>query len=190
MIPQAPVLFSGTLRYNLDPSEQLSDEQYLMTKQIEKKLGVDLDGDGVIGSKGRGHGGGSQSHGYESGGLVNQLENVTHTDFDGDGRIGNKPAYSSNYNQQHGQANFSNHNQYHGQPYHSSNDPFSASHGSSHYNPYDVTGGSASHFDQFGAGRGLINQFEQVAQMDLDGDGRIGNKPGHSSNFNPYGHGH
>ncbi|CAF3617010.1 unnamed protein product [Rotaria sp. Silwood1] len=42
MIPQAAVLFSGTLRYNLDPSEQLSDEQYLMTRETNLKYNKDI----------------------------------------------------------------------------------------------------------------------------------------------------
>ena len=53
------------------------------TKQVEKKLGVDLDGDGKIGS-GRT---GTSAHGA-SGGMMNQFEKAVHMDLNGDGRVG------------------------------------------------------------------------------------------------------
>ncbi|CAF0927808.1 unnamed protein product [Adineta ricciae] len=59
-----------------------------ITKQIEKKIGMDLNGDGVVGS-GRGHGH-AQGHGSggAAGGVINQVERATGMDLNGDGRIG------------------------------------------------------------------------------------------------------
>lgn len=50
---------------------------------MEKKLGVDLNGDGKVGSGGTG----TSAHGA-SGGMMNQFENATHMDLNGDGRVG------------------------------------------------------------------------------------------------------
>ncbi|CAF4573171.1 unnamed protein product [Rotaria socialis] len=47
-----------------------------ITKQVKNKLGVDLNGDGVIGS----------------------VESATHMDINGDGTVGGKPAHPSNSN--------------------------------------------------------------------------------------------
>ncbi|CAF3713762.1 unnamed protein product [Rotaria socialis] len=75
-----------------------------ITKQLEKKLGVDLNGDGIIGS------------GYGSGGsLIGKVEEATHIDLNNDGRIGRGPApfpnYPPAYNAYGGPPNFQSGNQ-------------------------------------------------------------------------------
>ncbi|CAM4828217.1 unnamed protein product [Rotaria magnacalcarata] len=55
-----------------------------ITKQVEKKVGVYLNGDVVIGS-GMNY---SQAQGGADEGTMNQLENVIHMDLNGDGRVG------------------------------------------------------------------------------------------------------
>ncbi|CAF4559052.1 unnamed protein product [Rotaria sp. Silwood1] len=69
-------------------------------KQVENKLGMDLNGDGMIGS-GSGHGasGGYRSQGQGGGGFINQAESITHMDLNGDGTVGGRSVHPSNPNQ-------------------------------------------------------------------------------------------
>ncbi|CAF1176033.1 unnamed protein product [Rotaria magnacalcarata] len=101
---------------------QKINEMNFITKQLEKKLGVDLNGDGIIGS-GYGRGGSLvngrigrgpapfpnypqsyNSYGgppnFQSGnsGMINELEKATNIDLNHDGRIGGGPAPFPNYN--------------------------------------------------------------------------------------------
>ncbi|CAF1167565.1 unnamed protein product [Rotaria sp. Silwood1] len=62
----------------------LKKKQNFITKQVENKLGVDLNGDGMVGS-GRGQ---SQGYGGAGGGVMNQVEKATNMDLNGDGRVG------------------------------------------------------------------------------------------------------
>ena len=129
-----------------------------LKKQAEKKLGVDLDGDGVIGSgkhlslnarrlcwcskKGRsGHGG--------TGGVMNQVEKATHMDLNGDGRIGVGAGHGQQVN--HGGG---------------------AGHGQQINHGGGAHGGGAR--GSGGLAGSVMNQVEKATKMDLNGDGRIG----------------
>ncbi|CAF1360401.1 unnamed protein product [Rotaria magnacalcarata] len=75
-----------------------------ITRKLEEKLGVDLNGDGRIGGPGLTAKVEAATHvdlnrdgiigGYRppaDGGLVGKLEKATHIDFNKDGRIGGRP---------------------------------------------------------------------------------------------------
>ncbi|CAF3178018.1 unnamed protein product [Rotaria socialis] len=75
-----------------------------ITRKLEEKLGVDLNGDGRIGGPGLAAKIEAATHvdlnrdgiigGYRppaDGGLVGKLEKATHIDFNKDGRIGGRP---------------------------------------------------------------------------------------------------
>ncbi|CAF2093367.1 unnamed protein product [Rotaria magnacalcarata] len=146
---------------------QKINEMNFITKQLEKKLGVDLNGDGIIGS------------GYGRGGsLVGKLEEATHIDTNNsnimkaysvfqekclhnsriillnkDGRIGRGPAPFPNYSQS--------------------------------YNSY----GGPPNFQS--GNSGMINELEKATNIDLNHDGRIGGGPApfpnYPQSYNSYG---
>ncbi|CAF0923755.1 unnamed protein product [Rotaria sp. Silwood1] len=180
------------------PVAKAASEKNFITKQIEKKTGMDLNGDGVIGYGRGGYGGGyGQGHGA-GGGLINQLEKATHMDLNGDGRVGGgyghappynqygPPGYPPQYNQYGGAppcpSNYGpyggppNYNQYGGAPY----PPQVNQYGGPGYGAAPYHGGSSG-------GGGLINQLEKATGMDLNGDGRVGGS-GYRQPHNPYGH--
>ncbi|UJR36209.1 hypothetical protein I4U23_028941 [Adineta vaga] len=165
-----------------------------ITKQVEKKLGVDLNGDGVIGSGYGRHGQGA------GGGIMNHLEKATHMDLNGDGRIGNSYGHQNQYGPPGYPPQYNQYNQYGAPPCPPNYGPYGGQGCPPNYNQY---GGAPCPppFNQYGAqgygpaphhggggGGGLINQLEKVTGMDLNGDGRVGGAGyGYAPQYNQHG---
>ncbi|CAM2724364.1 unnamed protein product, partial [Rotaria socialis] len=164
------------------------NEMNFITKQLEKKLGVDLNGDGIIGS------------GYGRGGsLIGKVEEATHIDLNNDGRIGRGPAPFPNYPPAY--------NSYGGPPH----PPNFQSGNQGMINELEkATNIDLNHDGRIGGGpapfpnyppaynayggppnfqsgnQGMINELEKATNIDLNHDGRIGGGPALFSNYNSY----
>ncbi|CAF1266579.1 unnamed protein product [Adineta steineri] len=147
-----------------------------ITKKLEKALGVDLNGDGVIGSnRNRSRGGG---------GIVNKIEKVAGVDLNGDGYIGGGGGRGMNRGPGRGHLQnrrgrgggrhpvLQNYGQQGGPNY------------SPQFNQYGGSGYGPN--PQLSNNDILVDRLEKATGHDLNGDGRIG-VVGPGSPHNQYG---
>ncbi|CAF1602441.1 unnamed protein product [Adineta ricciae] len=149
-----------------------------IVKHIEKKIGVDLNNDGVIGStRHHVHVSGYYAPDHRGETLVDKLERKTHVDINGDGHIGKQ-----HFNQSGGQGLLNELEKatnidLNGDGRIGNGPNYRSNH--SHYRSPPPP-----HFNQAGS-NSMISELERATNIDLNHDGVIGG-PSRPPPFNPY----